>query len=558
MATIYGTAGNDTLTGVEGDINDVLVGLAGDDRLFTTNTASGLYGGSGNDMLRAQVSALTSGEPQRLRINENWDGGLGDDSLLFTETGLQTTRGSADIIHTAYAGDGDDLIRALSQLSVQNGGQSTNALIWNFNIDGGSGDDRILLTSRLVTDSLDQTLFSAEAGKIKESVSGGSGYDLIRSIASIHLTSVDVASAYIEKQIDGGDGNDTIFSSSEIVSDANGSATIVDTITGGDGDDRLTVVDTMTLTSETLSDLATIHHNLDGGDGNDTLRMETTITLGSTPVPYGDFSSVFDGGNGNDRIVIETTLNFTSDAPFRLGQFGEVHGGDGNDWIEASVTANASAEQLQASYDQYGFFSSSLGFYIEGNDGNDTIQVSVSGSIGGSGSVYGGVGNDRMFISLSNSIYGEMYAEGGAGNDLMVMSVTNSINSRSFVLGGDGNDKIIVSGGNGEASVFYVDGNLIYGGAGNDTMTGSDGIDTFAYEPALVPGGELINGVVERDVITNFGVAEGDAIQLEHGAADVTGWRVAGGNTVLTLFGDGDLIVLRNVVIHDLSDILFA
>ena len=109
---------------------------------------------------------------------------------------------------------------------------------------------------------------------------------------------------------------------------------------------------------------------------------------------------------------------------------------------------------------------------LQGNDGNDTIYAG-----GGNDGVYGNEGDDI--------IYGE------DGND--------------GLLGQDGNDTIW--GGNGQDNIRGGTGDdILYGEDGLDFLWGQAGADTFVFESA-----SAFNDI---DVINDFSVAEGDAIDI--------------------------------------------
>jgi Ca2+-binding RTX toxin-like protein len=149
----------------------------------------------------------------------------------------------------------------------------------------------------------------------------------------------------------------------------------------------------------------------------------------------------------------------------------------------------------------------------DGFDGNDTLM--------------GGSGGDRF--------------EGGAGADIFY-----SGKGADTLFGGGGKDSI--AGGGGDDVLLGGGGDdTLLGVRGSDTLTGGDGNDRFVF--AL---NAATNGKVDTDRITDYTPGD-DVIALEAGV-QVTSAEVIGGDTWLTLSGDGDLIQV--VGITDPTDIL--
>ncbi len=115
------------------------------------------------------------------------------------------------------------------------------------------------------------------------------------------------------------------------------------------------------------------------------------------------------------------------------------------------------------------------------------------------------------------------------------------------LIGTAGDDSI--RGGKGSQAIFGLAGDdrleardgsdILVGGAGNDTMKSDRSNPTIFYF-----GTEQKNGIVEVDTIENY--REGvDAIDL--GGGSIVSVSETRGETVLTLAGDGDQIVLNRV-----------
>jgi len=81
--------------------------------------------------------------------------------------------------------------------------------------------------------------------------------------------------------------------------------------------------------------------------------------------------------------------------------------------------------------------------------------------------VFGQGGNDTISLDESNGALPAAQLFGGAGNDTLTGGSGNDL-----LFGGSGNDTLLGKGGN----------DLLFGGSGNDTLTGGDGDDQMFGE----------------------------------------------------------------------------
>ena len=258
---------------------------------------------------------------------------------------------------------------------------------------------------------------------------------------------------------------------------------------------------------------------LKGGYGNDTLT-------GSTSTYYGD---VFQFGNYDDFDVITNyasndTIHFTS--VYSLNNI--VHGASGNDYIfnlssEGKVTVKGAAyipikvrlaDGSMVTLDGYPDDGDST---QSGGLTNNTSYITFSGSSGADLMTNNAdrvtlkalQGNDNI---TNNGNYASLVA--AAGNDRVVNKGNNTtisagagddtiINSGNYVsmMGGKGNDYF-----NTYSTTYGV---TMRGGAGNDTLTGSNSGDVFQFGNA--------DG---QDVITNYGT--NDTIYLSGRSSNLT------------------------------------
>jgi serralysin len=262
--------------------------------------------------------------------------------------------------------------------------------------------------------------------------------------------------------LDGGDGNDALYAGSgnNLLNGGAGndvlftSATSLDTLTGGTGDD-----------------VYEIHHSLDqiveiSGEGTDSVWTDVSYTLAAnvenlylvgavngtgnagdnTIVGYGAGNNVIAGGAGNDNL----------------------YGGDGNDALYAGSGNNL----------------------LNGGTGNDVLYTSISSL----DTLIGGTGDD--VYEVHNSL-DQIVESAGEGTDTVWTDVnyTLSANVENMYLVGSVNG----TGNSGDNTIFgYGAGNnVIAGGAGNDNLYGGDGNDTL-YAGS---GNNLLNGGTGNDVL---------------------------------------------------------
>lgn len=156
--TIVGTAGDDLLEGT--NKNDLIWGLAGNDIIRSGEGSDCIVGGDGDDTIEAAAGddvilgengndSINSGEGDDLSL-----GGTGDDSIK-NPTGkdvILAGEGNDSVIGsgTIHGGPGDDIITADGGNSTIDGGPGNDQIesVFGSNnvIKGGEGDDRINMT----------------------------------------------------------------------------------------------------------------------------------------------------------------------------------------------------------------------------------------------------------------------------------------------------------------------------------------------------------------------------------------------------------------------------
>lgn len=232
LATLTGTAGDDTLTGTAADEwieglagndtirsgggNDVLRGGAGDDFIFSGVGNDSIDGGDGWDHL--YYSEALAGVVIDMRSGTA-SGGAGNDSFVNIELIFGSAFDDSFIGHDGgvgfLGGDGNDTITggAGNDHLEGNGGDDI--------IDGLDGRDRVAYYS---------AAFAVEVNLSLGRASGGLGNDVLRNIEDVTGSVFDdtLTGDAGDNRLEGSDGNDSFHSTAGD-----------DTLDGGNGIDRV-------------------------------------------------------------------------------------------------------------------------------------------------------------------------------------------------------------------------------------------------------------------------------------------------------------------------------
>ena len=535
-----GGAGDDEITGT--GVNNDLSGGDGDDSLFGLAGSDYLRGGNGNDLIY--------GGDEVGNLGDGVDGGAGDDEI---HGGTSNDRlAGGDGTDTIYGGDGNDTISGsgagLSVFPGFSGGVPTRSFGINDasrddgqgdSLFGGAGDDLIIVsvgdtadggdgTDQLGTDfralnaglTLDLT---SDAQTVLGGLLGGTftSFETFSVVGTAFADSLtgSVGNDFLDGDagddtINGGDGNDSLFGGLG-----------ADILNGGAGNDGITAgrygwgVLIGGVQGSRLDD--GVVDTVSGGDGDD------TATLG--------FGDNFDGGAGTDRIIVSLAgrtsgviLDLTADAVARLASAANATYANVEflsnslgltEFDDVMTWTGITGGNTSGSGNLYGFggddrIISDVGTqFVGGNQGDDYLDTGI-----GNDRLWGGSGNDTLLggdgVDIlygdednDNALNGVLPAgndvlNGGAGNDELWGG-----GGSDNLMGGDGNDLIrgdahtyavnfgrpdlapfvvegndIIDGGLGDDNIFGDGGNdIITGGFGNDRLDGGAGIDTVSY-----------------------------------------------------------------------------
>lgn len=277
--------------------------------------------------------------------------------------------------------------------------------------------------------------------------------------------------------IDGGSGNDTIYSNAYNV-----------TVKSGAGNDRISLAATNNLIQYA------------NGDGNDTIwgfNESDTLTITS-----GSYSTQTSGNDiivtvGNGKIILKNakdkSLNINKTATPKL-----ITLTDDDKELFRNNLANVT---LKASSSNDSIDNDGANMTIDGGAGNDTIR-----NWGAKVSLNGGIGNDSLLTFNSANVT----LDGGAGDDYFY---SNDTTSSVKTYGSDGNDELHTRGKN----------NSLFGGNGNDNLNGN-----YLSESILSDGGAgndsiwnygndstLLGGEGDDTIVTVYGVWNNDSYHYD-------------------------------------------
>jgi serralysin len=570
MATIIGTAGDDTLvgTGVSDSVNGragadsmtggggsdvyyvdnagdsvIEVGGEGDDRVYVTGAwvlgggqsvetllvfsdagatvtgnelANRIYGGGGIDI-------LTGGGGDDLVYGRAGDdilnGGTGSDTL-FGEDGADTINGD-DGDDELLGGAGDDVLRGGSGSDRLNGGSGAD------DMRGGIGNDRYI-----VNDGADTI------GEID-----GEGFDVVSTTVTYTL------SAFIEQMfLNGGDIDGTGNAQANFIWGSDGD----NGINGADGNDTI-----YGWAGDDVINGGAGADRMNGNDGNDTYYVDDAGDL------------VIEQKVGFDTVIIDDSLSSWSAGGQLIEAITLVSGHDGGEFFASSAVGT----RMTGSTGSETFHGSARDDVLIGGGGNDFLFAGIGNDVldarGGTAEMAGGRGQDIYYIGSTGDVITELTGQGddtayagvtyrvGENVELLVLTGTGDIDGFGAEVSYDRNEIIGNSGAN------RLDGDW-----GNDKLTGGAGADSFVISHVFESGG----GLIEKDIFVDVDFSAGDRIDLSAVDANsnlagdqafvfVEGFSGAGGEAVLVASRDygykvlildinGDKVVDHSVTIY--------
>ncbi|MBJ6125833.1 right-handed parallel beta-helix repeat-containing protein [Microvirga splendida] len=517
--TLTGTA---SINGYGNELDNVLIGNAGNNNLESFGGADTLYGGDGLDTLQGgDGNDVYIVHDAGDLIVEKANGGLGGYDHVFAGVSYTLTSqveeltlvGTANL--TATGNSGTNTLNGNAGHNVLNGAEGADRM------KGGLGNDSYYV------DHTQDIVIEAD----------GEGIDTILSSISIPISSplaANVENLWLLDPANPGDPltkwakdgagnqlNNLIIGNStdNKLYGYGGNDTLLggagnDTLDGGEGNDvvqlsgnRASYAISGTLANRTIAG---------GPEGTDTLlnievlQFKDGSLVGDTwvpnpvapppPPPPGNTGNPVVSRNGTSG---SNTLNGSDNVDDRMKGLG------GNDTIKG----RGGNDSLWGGSGNDKVYGDAGDDYVSGSSGNDRVY-------GGSGNdrVYGSSGNDRVYGSS-----GDDYVNGGSGNDRVY---GGSGDDRAY--GGSGDDRVYgdsgddrVYGDSGDDRVYGGSGNdTVNGGSGNDRLYGGSGSDAFVFNTKL--GSASSDRKVNFDKVVDFNVKY-DSFLLDNRVFDELG-----------------------------------
>jgi len=458
--TILAGAGNDTV--LAGDGNDLVMGADGDDTLHGEAGDDQLLGEEGDDTVYGGAG------------DDTLDGGAGND-VLFGNDGNDTISGGAGD-DVAYGGAGDDVVSGGAGDDVIYG-DGPDAGDW-----AGGGVDPVTL-------SFDNVATGSETASSPNTAQAGDSvvYENVAVLAD--GTVVDARLVLVETSNSDLTVDLASHESYEILLNGTNDASME----GETATFRLEFYNQATGESVELNP-GIVFHDLDTNHGTETLTINdpSLVNVGvpadsSLDVNYDGTTLLASGTEDNPDpsdldSQISTLFGTTSSVTFTLGTRG-INSGIGFGGI-----GDQDFDYLAADGDDV----------LDGGEGDDTIYGG-----GGDDTITGGAGSDTV--------------SGGDGDDVIDTSGPNSTGTDAMPdLGYPGlyqadadpdDDKDVVYGGAGNDTITTGDdADIIFGGAGDDTIDGgidADTIDGGDGDDVIVggEGSDIIDGGAGDDTI---------------------------------------------------------
>jgi serralysin len=466
VANFVGDGGDNVFTG--GAENDTASGNAGNDTLSGNDGNDQLFGNAGADTL---------------------DGGEQDDTLVsFEATGLSYPWSS---VISLDVGIEHDILRG-------GGGDDILAAGYGDDVDGGTGYNKLYInfmgaTSGVYADFRDQLSggsITVGGGTIKNitqtiNIQGSDYDDTIWSVGSYYGFSIlhgnggndQLTADYYTDDLYGDDGNDTL--------DGRGSQ-YLSLVDGGDGNDILYTNSNTFATASGGNGNDTIysHGTTYGGDGNDIIHLQVSYYGG---LVYGEA--------GDDQITASASGNVIS-------------GGAGAD----TLTGDAGSDRLvSADFGaDYGnpLFDMGLEHDVLSAGGNDDFLA-----IGYGDSADGGSGNDSLRLSLGGLASGIVFSTAGitSGNYMLGGGTITNIETLTHLRGTDFNDTLTLVT---QAQLLTVDAGLgndiVYSTGSSVSLLGGGGADRLVSGIA----GDIFDGGDGTDTIDYHNYASGVTVTL--------------------------------------------
>ena len=524
-----GGAGSDKIVGPDTD-NTWNIVLANGGNLMPTGQPALTFGNTENLTGGSGTDTFDFGPRGSLAANADGDGG--NNSADFSQYTKPITFVMRSGTTTGLVGYGTG-VGSLSNVISLTGGSANDTLVGSSGVNSWviSGQNAGVLDGlnfasfeNLVGGGQPDTFIFDDASIITGVVNGGGGTDTINLGLYTTNVNVNLASKTFAGVNTGGFTNVESFVGGMATSTVIGPN--VNSAWNISGADQLSVggisfTDFGSLTGGTKNDTfafadgATVDGKIDGGAGSDALNYSKytsgiTLNLQTKALPgTGTFANIetLVGGMGSDTVIgtdaptgsttgdtfnitnndsgnvtIPTTTTSGTTTTTTLITFSSIENLKGGTGSDDFVLSNG--KKLSGSIDGINGIANVAGAFDEIDYSAYTTAVSVNLSTGAATNVGGGAAGNLLDI---NDIFG------GSGNDTLTGTPGPGVSGENFIFGNGGNDIIDGMGGN----------DVLSGGAGNDTLssTGGTTADRSLYLGGL--GADTISGGLGQNILFN-------------------------------------------------------
>ena len=504
-------------------VNNGAVAVSGGTATVANTSLITVYGQGGNDVITLNEAngALPAAQLFGGAGNDTLTGGSGNDQL-FGQAGNDTLlgKGGFDLLFggagndTLTGGDADDQLygEGGNDRFIWNPGDDTD--LWEGGdgvdtgeVNGGNGAEVFSLTAngdRVRFDRLDPAPFSIDMGTIEKVVLNmGGGNDTFSATGNL--------ASLVRVTVDGGAGDDTILGS-------NGA----DTLLGGDGNDFID--------GQQGNDAAFL------GAGDDTFQWDP-----------GDGSDMVEGQAGTDKLLFNGSagseifaLSANGSRALLTRTLGNITM-DLNDMEVATVNTLAGSDTITVndmSATDVVEVNVNLGGTLGGTNGDGAADIVIANATGGNDIVdVFGAGTSvsvlglaaRINVTNAEAANDALVIQGGAGDDGITATTLPADVVKLTLDGGAGDDTLL--GSQGADTLIGGEGDdFIFGDNGNDTAFMGSGNDVFQWDPG--DGNDVVEGQDGADQLLFFGANISENISIAANGSRVLFTRDIGGVTM--------------------------
>lgn len=453
---LSGNAGANVLNGGTGA--DTLKGGAGDDTYVVDNAGDVVIesAGEGVDLVQSSVNYTLTAEVENLTLTgsaSTTGTGNGLNNVLLGNSGANTLSGGAgdDTLDgaagndTMLGGAGDDtyVVGATGDVVTESAGAGTDTVRSSVTYTLGAEVESLVLTGGSAINGTGNGLGNRLTGNTgANTLSGGGGNDTL----------------------DGGGGTDTLVGGSGDDTYFVDSTSDVITEVAGEGADSVSASASYTLSAnvETLTLTGSAAINATGNSTNNVLNGNSAANT----LSGGTGNDTMIGGAGNDTYVVEAAGDVVTELE-----------SEGIDLVQSGVTytlgANVENLTLTGTTAINGtgnaldnvLTGNSAANTLTANAGNDTLDGKA-----GADTMQGGAGDDTYYVDNASDVVTELASE-GTDTVLSTLTHTLAVNVENLRLNATGAI-------NGTGNTLD---NILYAGAGNNTLNGLGGTDTASY-----------------------------------------------------------------------------